>query len=508
MQPLAHDPSEVAAHDAVDAQDLNRFGYRQELHRSIGTYASFATGFSFVSILTTVTQLFAFGFFFGGAAFFWTWPLVLAGQFLVALMFAELSSRWPISGAIYQWSSRLGGRVWGWTAGWLMLVAQVVTLAAAAIALQAVLPAIWGGFQVVGGDPTFNSPTGAANAVVLGIVLLGITTLVNVSGITLTSRLNVVGVTIELVGIVLLVVLLFAHAERGPSVVFHGAGGGFNAFVISSLMAAYVFVGFDSAAEMSEETHEPRRTAPRTILRAVAASGLGGALMLLSALMAAPSLTDGRLGLEGVAYVVLEQLGGGLGRLILLNIAVAICACTLAVQASTTRMVFSMARDGVLPFSRTLAKVSPRTGTPIAPVLVVGGSAAAVLVVNTGEAGLFTTLASVGIMLLYLAYLMVTGPLLWHRLRGTYDATADGGEFSLGRWGLPVNVVAVVFGTAMAVNLGWPRAEVFDPAGTGSWYLTWFGPLLLVGALVVGAVAYLVQRAQASAGLQPEVEAA
>ena len=482
-----------------DAAELAGLGYGQQLHRSIGTYASFATGFSFVSILTTVFQLFAFGFAFGGGAFFWTWPIVFAGQLTVALMFSQLASRWPISGAIYQWSTRLGGPVWGWTAGWLMLVAQIVTLAAAAIALQAVLPSIWSGFQVVGGDPAFNSATGAANAVLLGVILLAITTLVNISGIKITSALNVVGVTCELIGIAVLVALLFGHAERGPSVVMHGASGGttIGAFIVSSLMAAYVFVGFDSAAEMSEETHNPRRVAPRTILRAVVASGIGGALMILAALMAAPSLTDGQLGVSGIAYVAMSQFGEVLGRLVLLNVAIAVGVCTLAIQAATTRMVFSMARDRVLPFSDRLSAVSRRTGAPVAPAVLVGSLSAAVLLLNTGGEGLFTTLASVCIMLLYLAYLMVTGPLLVARLRGTFEAGRADDEFHLGRWGLPLNVVAVAFGAAMVVNLGWPRPEVFDTAG-GHWSLQWFAPLFMLGSLAVGGVAYVVQRGQTS----------
>ena len=64
----------------VEHADLARFGYRQELHRRVGSFASFAAGFSYVSILTTVFQLFFLGFGFGGAAFFWTWPIVFAGS--------------------------------------------------------------------------------------------------------------------------------------------------------------------------------------------------------------------------------------------------------------------------------------------------------------------------------------------------------------------------------------------------------------------------------------------
>ena len=158
--------------DPVERADLARFGYRQELHRRVGSFASFAAGFSFVSILTTVFQLFFLGYGFGGAAFFWTWPIVFAGQLLVALNFSTLAARFPISGSIYQWSSRLAGSTFGWFTGWIMIIGQILTVAAAAIALQAVLPSIWTGFQMVGGSAANSSPstpTGAQNAVILGV---------------------------------------------------------------------------------------------------------------------------------------------------------------------------------------------------------------------------------------------------------------------------------------------------------------------------------------------------
>src|SRR3954465_13783340 len=116
-----------------DAHDLAGFGYPQQLHRKLGSYASFAAGFSFVSILTTVFQLFFFGFSFGGAAFFWTWPIVFAGQLMVALCFAELAARYPISGAIFQWSSRLAGTDFGWFTGWGMIIGQILTVATPAV---------------------------------------------------------------------------------------------------------------------------------------------------------------------------------------------------------------------------------------------------------------------------------------------------------------------------------------------------------------------------------------
>ncbi|BAD57069.1 amino acid permease [Nocardia farcinica] len=478
--------------DSTDSTDLQRFGYQPVLHRKLGRYASFAAGFSFVSILTTIFQFFGFGYGFGGAAFFWTWPVVFAGQLLVALNFAELAARYPISGCIYQWSRRLAGETIGWFAGWMMIIAQIVTAAAAAIALQVVLPSIWSGFQIIGEDTALTSPSGAMNAVLLGSVLLILTTLVNVVGIEWMSRLNTIGVTIEIVGVLAAIGVFFTHVERGPGVVLDttaaAPGPYWAAFLVSGLMAAYVMVGFDSAGELSEETKNPRRVAPRTILTALSVSALGGGLMLLGALMAAPSLTDGMLAADGLAYVISAKLDSPAGTLLLGCVAVAILVCTLAIQTAGSRLMFSMARDGKLPFAAQLAAVHPRFGTPVLPAVVIGVLGITLLLVNLGNAAIFSTLASVCIVTLYVAYLLVTVPLLVRRLRGwPADETAPAGLFRLGRFGIPVNLLAVVWGLAMVVNLAWPRPEVYTPEG-GGWWMLWSAPLFLAATVGVGVV--------------------
>jgi urea carboxylase system permease len=482
-------------------------GYPPELRRGVGGFASFAAGFSFVSILTTVFQLFGLGFGLGGAAFFWTWPLVFAGQLLVALCFAELAARWPLSGAIYQWSSRLAGTTVGWFTGWIMIIGQILTVAAAAIAAQAVLPGIWSGFQIVGGpgaDPSLVSPTGAHNAVLLGCLLLVITTVVNILGIRQMAAATSAGVAVEIVGLIALVLVLFFLPERGPQVVAHTtgwAGGGdyFGAFLASSLMAAYVMVGFDSAGELAEETHSPRRTTPRTILRALVTSGVGGAALIVSGLMAASSLTDGKLAAGGLSWVLTDRLGAVVGRLLLCCVAVAVFACTLAVQTSGARMMYSMAREGALPGHRYLAKVSARTGTPIITSIVVGAGAAIALLVNVRQSAIFTALSSLCIAMLYLAYLGVTLPLLVARIRqrrtgGLPDGVDETGRplFSLGRGGTVITALAVLYQVGMTVNLLWPRAEIYDLTG-GTWWLRW-SALLFIGLCLVAGAAYFLAR--------------
>jgi amino acid transporter len=86
----------VATETAQERSDeLAEFGYKQELDRSIGKFASFAAGVSYISILTGTFQLFFFGFAFGGPAYWWSWPLVFFGQVMVALCFAELAANYP-----------------------------------------------------------------------------------------------------------------------------------------------------------------------------------------------------------------------------------------------------------------------------------------------------------------------------------------------------------------------------------------------------------------------------
>lgn len=102
---------------------------------------------------------------------------------------------------------------------------------------------------------------------------------------------------------------------------------------------------------------------------------------------------------------------------------------------------------------------------------------------------------SIAIIMIYFAYLMVTLPMLVRRLRGQWRPAE--GRFSLGRLGLPVNALAVLWGTAMTVNLAWPRAQAYNATGPQHWYLRW-GAVLFVGAVALGGFTYywFVQRAR------------
>jgi urea carboxylase system permease len=498
-----------------DTRDLAAFGYKQVLDRTLGSFSSFAAGFSYISILTGVFQMFYVGYGAGGPAFYWTWPLVFLGQITVALCFAELAAHYPLSGGIYQWSRWIGSGGVGWMAGWVYLSGSVISLAAVALALQATLPQIAPAFQLIG-DAADRSDS-AKNAVLLGCLLIGLTTVINSVGVRLMARINNVGVAAELIGVTVLIVLLAANIRRGPSVLFdlqgHGegrAGGYLRPFLAAALMASYVFYGFDTAGTLAEETAEPRRRAPWAILRALAAAGLAGALLMFFGILAVSDPSHPELGKisGGLPFLIKDVLGPKLGVFLLIEVIFAIFVCALAVHASSVRLMFAMARDNNLPFAHSLAHVQAWSKAPIVPSIVVGVLAAAILVVNINLPNVIETLCSVAIVWANLAYLLVTMPLLAARLRrgGRHDfggTTADSDAhaaaavdydhpaalyFSLGRWGLPVNAIAVVWGLFVVINIGWPRPEVY---GTSAWgrFAAVFATL---GLMVAGVLYFLL----------------
>ncbi|MFF3763205.1 APC family permease [Streptomyces sp. NPDC001922] len=485
-RPAGHD------HDHDDSS-LAELGYKPELKRTLGNFHTFAAGVSYISILTGTFQLFYFGVSHGGPAYWWSWPMVFVGQLMVALCFCELAARYPVAGSVYNWSKTMGGPHVGWLGGWMMMTATMVSLAAVALAYQITLPQIDDFFQFVGDGTGENDA--AANAVLLGSVLILFTTLVNAFGVKLMARINSAGVFIELVAAIVLILLLAAHITRGPAETLtdtYGLGEGqtlgyFGAFLTASLASAYVMYGFDTASSLGEESLDPGRNAPRAILRALIASFLIGGLILLFALMSVPNLQAKQLSVDGLQYVVLATLGSTIGEIVLWCVVIAITVCELAVQAAGIRLMFAMARDNNLPAGSKLARVSPRFQTPVVPAVVIGIVGVLILVLNINQPQIFSVITSIAVIMIYLAYLLVTAPLLVQRLRGKW--TPAKGRFSLGRWGLPVNFLAVLWGGAMALNLAWPRAEVYNATGPQHWYLRW-GAFVFIGIVAGGGFLY------------------
>jgi amino acid transporter len=124
------DTREPAPADArSDEADLELFGYKQELKRTLGVFSSFAVAFSYISPSTGIFTLFFLG-------------LTTIGGVFIALGFAELSSHYPVAGSVFQWTKYLAGKTYAWFAGWIYLFAGILTVTAVCVTLPlALIPA-------------------------------------------------------------------------------------------------------------------------------------------------------------------------------------------------------------------------------------------------------------------------------------------------------------------------------------------------------------------------------
>jgi urea carboxylase system permease len=483
-----------------DEQDLARFGYKQELKRSLGVFSSFAVAFAYISPSTGIFALFFLGLTTVGGVFIWSWPIVAIGQLFIALGFAELSSHYPVAGSVFQWTKYLAGKSYSWFTGWIYLFAGILTVASVCATLPyALIPA----FNNMG----WNLTTSTNNLRWIAIITLVLITVMNIFGVRLVAIVNNTGVVFEILGMVVFafIVALFHH-HQSAGVIFHTGGTSLTTgtFLVAMFMSLYVIYGFDTASTLAEETKNPRSEAPKAVIASVIGAFVVGAVFLYAMLLGIPDMKTAIKEGWGPAQIIDANFGNAFSTVFLLTVAAAIFVCCLAILTATIRLCFGMARDDTLPGSRYLRKVNPELHTPVWSCIVVGLLAGIPFIQFTGVA--IIAIAATG--MIYLSYLVGNLALFRARLRGWPRTKAP---FSLGRWGVPLNVLALLYGGGMLVNIAWPRAATNPrpaPEAPGldfHWHWLNRQPVLwstLCVIVIVGAVYYLLVQRTKPAHLQ------
>jgi amino acid transporter len=451
-----------------DSADLAKFGYSQELNRGLGTFSSFAVAFSYISPSTGIFTLFFLGMAALGGYLWWTWPVVALGQLIVAMNFAELSSHFPVAGSVYQWTKYLANRGYAWITGWFYLFAGILTVASVCATLPiALLPAL---NQMFGTN--FDTAIGSGAQKLTAVLTLILITVLNIYGVKLVAIVNNTGVFFEIVGMVVFAIILaVAHNNSGIGAIFNSGGVHvtISLFLVGMFMSLYVIYGFDTASTLAEETRNPRAEAPKAVLASVIGAFVIGAIFLWGVLIAVPSMSEAVAGFASPPAIIESVLSSALSTTYLMVVAAAIFVCCMAILTSTIRLGFGMARDNQLPFSKTMAKVSPRLHTPIAACIIVGGLSAVPFVQFAGA----PVIAVGATASIYLSYLLGNVAVMRARARGWPKTRAP---FSLGGWGKVINVAAIVWGASMLLNFltPSPAKSTFDPNVSGAGYLRIF----------------------------------
>lgn len=436
-----------------DDQDLGKFGYAQELFRSMGGFSNFAISFSIISILTGAVTLYGYGLEMGGPLQMTLgWPIATLFTLTVAASMAELCSAYPTSGAMYHWAVALGGPATGWFVAWLNIIGLVAAQAGINYSCaQFILPFL-------------DIPASSLNVFLMFAFTLLVQGALNHYGVGLVAKLNDLSVIVHIAGVILIVGGVFWLAPTQPAsflvqaVNSNGQSPYAWAFLLGMLQAQWTYTGFDASAHMAEETSDPRRTAPWGIVLSVGVAGIAGYFLLLALTMGISSIPEilgakdaGGNPIPAAIAILQTALGAKLGNSMAALASMAMWFCGLSCVTSASRAVFSLARDNGMPLSGLFKQVNPRHGTPGPAIWAIVG-ASLVAMAWTGIVPIVTSLSTVA---LYLAYIIPI--VLGFRARSKWIGMA---VWKLGKWGPLVNVVAIAYGSLACIILVMPPNEL------------------------------------------------
>ncbi|MCO5152016.1 MULTISPECIES: APC family permease [unclassified Shinella] len=476
-------PDTKSAASSNDERFLASHGYRQELDRGLSLWSSFSVGFATISPVVGIYSVMSLGAISIGPSWVWIVPLCLALQFTVALVYAELSSQYPLAGGCYQWVRHLVGDRLAWFTGFLYLASALASLTTVSY-----LGGFWLSLFVTG------SPPSADGQVACGAALLALGLAVNLLGINPLKyfvNAGIIAEAIASIGIGVVLLLFFRNHSFDLLFTSMGAeaasdGSYLSGFLTALAVGGWAFLGFDACSQISEETTDARISVPRAILRSMLV--VGGTVMLTAFAVTLSykdpaAVVSGQI-IDPVTPAVVDALGAWSERPFVAVVVVAFVACVVSVQTYIGRAIFGMARDGILPGSALLRRVDRRK-VPMAAMLcsTVIAAFGLVLGLNATAVGTLIAFGSGGF---FFVFLIVTASALVARLNGRWNPAK--GAFQLGRWSLPVNIVATLWLVFEAINVAWPRVLLAPPGAP--WFQVW-AVILVFSALSAFGLLYL-----------------
>jgi amino acid transporter len=453
----------------LDREHLEPFGYKQDLKRVLHFFSNFAVGFTYLSPVVGIYSLFSYGLATGGPAFFWSLLIVILGQLLVVLVMGELASSYPLAGALSQWARRTVGPRYGVFTGFVYGMALIVTIVAVDYGAAPFVASFLG----MEGTP--------ANLIVIALAMLVVQTVLNIVGIRKLAILLNLGVAAEIIGTLgIALYLVFVPHPLGAGVVFQTApvpaGGSYlPIFMAAALFSAWIFYGFESCADVSEEVINPTYNVPKAMIYALLVGGVTTIVATFAFLWSIPDLAKAMADPAALDYILLSALGPSLHRVFLALVIFAFLSCGGAVQVAAARVTYAFARDGLAP--KAFGALSQRFHTPANATLLT----AVVTAILPFFAKAYAILTSFAVLGIYLSFQLIVVGYLIARTRGWKPT----GTFQLGRWGVPVAFGGLIYGVSMMVNLARPSGP-----GLGGWQAA----LVTGGIAIAGLLVTLIYR--------------
>ncbi|KAI0036350.1 APC amino acid permease [Vararia minispora EC-137] len=460
---------------------LASLGYKQEFKRDFRAVDIFGLGVSVIGVVPSVSSVLVYAVSYGGPfAMVWGWAIASIFLMCIALAVAELSSSMPTSGGVYYWTYRLSSpryrSMLSWLVGYVNTLSYIAGIAAVdwSFAVQIMAAAS------IGSDRAFSATTAQTYGLYIAIIILHCT-LVSTSTKFL-ARLQYLGVFLNLALILILIVGMpiatptdfknsgsyaFGHFENCKLYYmaslrkFFDWPNGF-AFILSFLAPLWTVSGFDAIVHVSEEARNAKTAVPWGILCSISmACVLGWILNVVLALNMGTDLVDilSNAIEQPMATILLNSFGktGALAIWSILILSQSVLSISVVIISS--RQNFAFSRDGAFPFSTHLYRLNKGMTSPVYSVWVAGflGVLLGLLVFagSTASAALFS-LSIIG------QYTSISIPIAARFLGGQEFKP---GPFTLGRFGLPVAAVAIVWMVFMLIVLLFPASSTVSSAG-------------------------------------------
>jgi amino acid transporter len=448
------------------------------LKREFTLWSAFAFAFAFISPIVALYGIFGLAYSTAGPGFWWNFLLVFGGQLLVAMIFAELVSKWPVEGSIYQWTRRLSGKGAGWFAGWFYMWTLVVAMATVAMGAAAFVA------NVIG-----LTITPGMQAVIAFIILI-LGTLANLQGRSVLKVLMTGSIIAEIVGSVGLAIWLFLfHVEQPVSSITQGLdtvlGSGFtnSAFLIAMAFVGWAFVGFESAGSIAEEVKDPQRTLPKVVLFSLTFVASVVAFAALAVILAIPDPAKVLSGEETdpVFSTLIYSLGEGPAKLAQILFAIGFLASFLALQTSASRVIWAYARDKALPFEQSLSALKGKASIPTNAVLVASIVGAIMILASQLAPNFYALMVNFTTGGFYISFLFPVAGYVVVLFSNKWKS----GPFSFGAKMKFFSIFALIWTVFQFLNISWPR-----PVYTETPLLDWSVVVGIVGLTIVGALIY------------------
>ncbi|WP_455357950.1 amino acid permease [Streptomyces sp. SYSU K21746] len=285
-----------------------------------------------------------------------------------ALSYAELAGSIPVSGSSYSYSYATMGEIVAWICGWCLILEYGVSVAAVAVGWGEYLNELLDGTLGVTIPQTVSAPLGEGGFINLpALVVIMLAMVFLMGGAKESARVNTIMVVVKIATLVLFCAIGFLGIKAGNYAPL--APLGITGISAAAATLFFSYIGFDAASTAGEEAKNPKKDLPRAIMLSLLIVTVLYCLVALIAVGAMP-WQDFEGTEAALAQIMKDVTGHSFWSVVLAaGAVVAIASVVFAVLYGQTRILFAMARDGLVP--KVFAKVDPRTGTPRANTVIV-----------------------------------------------------------------------------------------------------------------------------------------